>query len=168
MIARLGSLTRNLAEMSVWVAPPLLEKPSGPLNISQEVLRSVLYGKWCNVFGGQKELTFKSGVLEKMDYSSDEGKLIFNFIHHYGTVSEYIKLRNVSEMKNTAQFKAPLRASPLHGDLSNEELCNYFSLNDVFSYKDFTLPFHFLCFYTYRNVMSKNCKLLHVTYSFGI
>lgn len=58
--------------MSVWVAPPLLEKPSSPLNISQEVLRSVLYGKWCNVFGGQKELTFKSGVLDKMDYNSDE------------------------------------------------------------------------------------------------
>jgi len=58
--------------MSSWVAPPLLEKPSGPLNISQEVLRSVLYGKWCNVFGGQKELTFKSGVLEKVDYNSDD------------------------------------------------------------------------------------------------
>ncbi|XP_078380928.1 PR domain zinc finger protein 12-like isoform X2 [Oculina patagonica] len=58
--------------MSVWVAPSLLEKPTGPLNISQEVLRSVLYGKWCNVFGGQKELTFKSGVLEKVDYNSDE------------------------------------------------------------------------------------------------
>lgn len=62
--------------MSVWVAPSLLEKPTGPLNISQEVLRSVLYGKWCNVFGGQKELTFKSGVLEKVDYNSDEGKKI--------------------------------------------------------------------------------------------
>lgn len=58
--------------MSVWVAPSLIEKPTGPLNISQEVLRSVLYGKWCNVFGGQKELTFKSGVLEKVDYNSDE------------------------------------------------------------------------------------------------
>ncbi|XP_067057036.1 PR domain zinc finger protein 12-like [Acropora muricata] len=58
--------------MSVWVAPSLLEKPSGPLNISQEVLRSVLYGKWCNVFGGQKEMTFKSGALDKIDYHSDE------------------------------------------------------------------------------------------------
>ncbi|CAH3041123.1 unnamed protein product [Porites lobata] len=58
--------------MSVWITPPLLENPSGPLNISQEVLRSVLYGKWCNVFGGQKELTFKPGVLEKVDYNSDE------------------------------------------------------------------------------------------------
>lgn len=75
-IATTGPAVRIRAEMSVWVAPPLLEKPSGPLNISQEVLRSVLYGKWCNVFGGQKELTFKSGVLEKVDYNSeDEGKI---------------------------------------------------------------------------------------------
>jgi hypothetical protein len=44
------------------------------LSISQEVLRSVLYGKWCNVFGGQKELTFKSNFLDKTEYPSDEGK----------------------------------------------------------------------------------------------
>ncbi|XP_032232606.1 PR domain zinc finger protein 12 [Nematostella vectensis] len=47
-------------------------RPATPLSISQEVLRSVLYGKWCNVFGGQKELTFKSSILEKLDYASDE------------------------------------------------------------------------------------------------
>ena len=69
--------------MSVWITPPLLENPSGPLNISQEVLRSVLYGKWCNLFGGQKELTFKPGVLEKVDYNSDEGKKISRFYLHY-------------------------------------------------------------------------------------
>ena len=50
------------------------DEASSPLNISQEVLRSVLYGKWCNAFGGQKELTFKSSILEKVEYNSDEGK----------------------------------------------------------------------------------------------
>lgn len=45
--------------------------------ISQEVLRSVLYGKWCNVFGGQKELTFKSSFLDKTEYPSDEGEAIY-------------------------------------------------------------------------------------------
>lgn len=56
---------------TAWEATP--EKRSRPLSISQEVLRSVLYGKWCNVFGGQKELTFKSSALEKVDYNSGEG-----------------------------------------------------------------------------------------------
>lgn len=54
------------------------ESPS-PLNISQEVLRSVLYGKWCNVLGAQKELTFKSNILEKVEYHSDEGTRIYFF-----------------------------------------------------------------------------------------
>lgn len=48
--------------------------PSNSFSISQEVLRSVLYGKWCNVFGGQKELTFKSSFLDKAEYPSDEGR----------------------------------------------------------------------------------------------
>lgn len=50
--------------------------PSNTLSISQEVLRSVLYGKWCNVFGGQKELTFKSSFLDKAEYPSDEGERV--------------------------------------------------------------------------------------------
>ena len=66
--------------MSVWVTSTPSPDKDGPLNISQEILRSVLYGKWCNVFGGQKELTFKSGLLEKVDYNSDEG----NVHHKYG------------------------------------------------------------------------------------
>lgn len=53
--------------------------PSSTLSISQEVLRSVLYGKWCNVFGGQKELTFKSNFLDKAEYPSDEGELYMHF-----------------------------------------------------------------------------------------
>lgn len=56
--------------MENWVT----DSPPSSLSISQEVLRSVLYGKWCNVFGGQKELTFKSNFLDKTEYPSDEGK----------------------------------------------------------------------------------------------
>lgn len=54
----------------------LVSEGSGSMSISQEVLRSVLYGKWCNVFGGQKELTFKSSFLDKVEYPSDEGELV--------------------------------------------------------------------------------------------
>lgn len=61
--------------MTSWDISP--EETSSPLNISQEVLRSVLYGKWCNVLGGQKELTFKTSILEKVEYHSDEGKFTF-------------------------------------------------------------------------------------------
>lgn len=51
-----------------------------PLSISQEVLRSVLYGKWCNVFGGQKELTFKSNILENVEYhDAEEGNVELDF-----------------------------------------------------------------------------------------
>lgn len=57
-------------DLENWVT----DSPPSSLSISQEVLRSVLYGKWCNVFGGQKELTFKSNFLDKTEYPSDEGK----------------------------------------------------------------------------------------------
>lgn len=59
---------------TTWKTPA--DKRSAlPVSITQEVLRSVLYGKWCNVFGGQKELTFKTGILEKVEYHSEEGQL---------------------------------------------------------------------------------------------
>jgi len=60
--------------------------PSSTLSISQEVLRSVLYGKWCNVFGGQKELTFKSSFLDKAEYPSDEGETL---MHNITTITRH-------------------------------------------------------------------------------
>ena len=51
-----------------------------PLHISQDVLRSVLYGKWCNVFGNDRELTFKADAVfrNKDIYQSENSKLLFN------------------------------------------------------------------------------------------
>lgn len=40
-------------------------------------------------------------------------------------------------MENTERFKIRLRALALHGVSRKKKLCNYFSLNDVFSYRDF-------------------------------
>ena len=44
-------------------------------------------------------------------------------------------------MENTERFEIRLRALALHRVSRKKKLCNYFSLNDVFSYGDFFLPF---------------------------
>lgn len=51
------------------------------LHITQDLLRSVLYGKWCNTFGNERELTFKHDSVFRSTgiYSSENGKSVHRF-----------------------------------------------------------------------------------------
>ncbi len=57
------------------------EESTKSFHISQDILRSVLYGKWCNVFGNDRELTFKSDAVfrNKDIYQAENSKsALFN------------------------------------------------------------------------------------------
>ena len=72
------------------------------LHISQDILRSVLYGKWCNVFGNDRELTFKPDALfrSKDVYKSENSKFDCNLVAFHTSALSHSSRSRSGETQN--------------------------------------------------------------------
>ena len=59
-------------------------------NGAAKTLRSVLYGKWCSVFGDDRELTFKADAVFRKDvYKPESSKYINKFGPHFFPLNNF-------------------------------------------------------------------------------